>query len=56
MDDPDKLKERYGSSEFNNYAVVDTIGVPHPFTIGEKHVTHASNYHGGMLGEATCRS
>lgn len=26
---------------------------PHPFTIGAKHVKHASKYHGGIIGDAT---
>lgn len=52
----DELKARYGASEQANFEVIDTIGVPHPFTIGPRHVVHASDNHGGMLGEATCRA
>ncbi len=50
--DIEKLKARYGASEHGNFAVVDTIGVPHPYMIGAKHVAHASDHFGGMLGEA----
>lgn len=28
---------------------------PHPYTIGPKHIKHASDNHGGMLGEQTLR-
>jgi len=28
----------------------------HPFTIGTRHVVHASDNHSGMLGEATLRA
>jgi len=30
----------------------DTIGVPHPYMITARHVAHASDHFGGMLGEA----
>lgn len=45
------LKQRYGSSDFGNFSVVDVIGVPHPYCIGPKHVAIASDQFGGMLGE-----
>jgi len=48
----DKLKERYGKSEKGNFFIVDTIGVPHPYCIGARHVAEASDHHGGMLGTA----
>ena len=44
--------EKY-DTEF--FSVRDTMGVPHPFTIGTKHVCHASDHHGGRLGEETCK-
>jgi hypothetical protein len=28
---------------------------PHPYTVGPKHITYASEHHSGMLGEETCR-
>lgn len=50
-----ELKARYGTSEHGNFAVVDTIGVPHPYMIGTKHVEIASRFFGGMLGEAAIK-
>ena len=47
---------QYGQSEHGNFAVVDTIPVPHPYTIGAKHVAHASDRFSGMLGEAAIES
>jgi len=47
---PEKLV-KYGKSEKGNYQVIDTIGVPHPYCIGAKHVAIASDEFGGMLGE-----
>lgn len=41
----------YGESKKGNFKIVDSIGVPHPFCIGTKHVTYASNNCGGMLGK-----
>lgn len=35
---------------------MSTIGVPHPFMIGSKHIEHASKLHSGMLGEATMKA
>ncbi len=37
------------------YEVVDTIGVPHAYTIGADHVADAADNHGGRLGEETMR-
>jgi len=47
----EKLAARYGKSEAGNYSVCDTIGVPHPYCIGAKHVVHASDHFSGMLGK-----
>lgn len=47
---------KYGKSEHGNYAVVNTIGVPHPYMITGRHVGHASDNFGGMLGEAAIES
>lgn len=44
----EKLK-KYPSSQF--FRVIDTIGVPHPYCIGTKHVVHASDKFMGMLGK-----
>lgn len=38
-----------------HFAVVDTVGVPHPFTVGVKHVAHAADNFGGVLDERTLR-
>jgi hypothetical protein len=35
----------------DNFEVIDTIGVPHPYTITNKHVSFASEHHCGRLGE-----
>lgn len=47
---------KYGSSEHGNFKVVDTIGVPHPYCIGARHVAHAADRFSGMLGEAAVES
>jgi hypothetical protein len=49
--DTEQLKARYGKSSAGNFEVIDTIGVPHPYTIGPKHVAHAADHHGGILGQ-----
>lgn len=46
--------KRYPSTDL--FEVVDAIGVPHAYTIGPRHVVHASDYCGGMLGEDTMRA
>jgi len=45
------LRARYGASEQGNFYVCDTIGVPHPYCITGKHVAHAADHFGGMLGK-----
>lgn len=50
MVDVEKLRERYGASEHGNYAVVGTVGVPHAYRIGPKHVAHADDHFIGRLG------
>lgn len=44
-------RDAYGESEHGNFAVIDTLGVPHPYCIGPKHVAFAADHCGGMLGE-----
>lgn len=46
-----KLEDRYGASEEGNFHIIDTIGVPHPFTIGPRHIKHAQEFD-GILSEA----
>ena len=41
----------YMVSAQGNFKVVDTIGVPHPYMIGAKHVGYAADHHMGMLGK-----
>jgi len=48
-----KLIKIYGRSAKGNFGVIDTIGVPHPYMVGTKHVVHASDHHMGMLGKET---
>lgn len=48
----EKLK-KYGKSKKENFFVMDTIGVPHLYCIGPKHVGYASDNWAGMLGEGT---
>lgn len=50
--DSDKLTKRYGASEHGNFAVVDTIGVPHPYCITAAHVAYASDFRCGLLDES----
>ena len=49
----DKIKD-YPSTEL--FYIKDTIGVPHLFMIGSKHVAHAADHFGGMLSEAAIES
>lgn len=56
MERDPKLVERYGKSEAGNFYVVGRIGVPHPYMIGAKHVVHAADHFGGMLGTAAIES
>ena len=50
------IRERYGASEHGNFYVIDTIGVPHPYVIGARHVAHAADRFSGILGDAAIRS
>jgi hypothetical protein len=43
---------RYKESEKGNFRIIDSIGVPHPYCIGAKHVAFAADNFHGMLGEA----
>ena len=36
-------------SKNGNFAIIDTIGVPHAYCITPRHVTYASDHNGGML-------
>lgn len=49
----EKLIERFGRSEHGNFGVVDTLGVPHTYCIGPKHVEFAADHASGILNENT---
>ena len=51
----EELQERYGASEGGHFYVRETIGVPHPYCIGTKHVEVASSHHNGILNEFAIR-
>jgi len=50
------IKGEYGESEQGNFKVVDTIGVPHPYCITNRHVAHASDNFMGRLGNEAIES
>ena len=55
----EKQKEflnEYGQSENNNFYIVDSIGVPHPYMIGAKHIKHAADHFSGLLGKEAIES
>ena len=55
----EELKDKYMPLITNPWIIHDVMNVnhrPHPFTIGPKHVAHAADNHGGMLGEATLKA
>ena len=53
MADKDKkFKGEYGTSEYGNFTIIDTIGIPHFYCIGPRHVIYASDHFSGMLGKA----
>lgn len=52
MADQAKLAEQFGTSEGGNFAIVDTIAVPHPYCITPKHVAVAADQFSGMLTKA----
>jgi len=51
-----KFKEEYGESKNGNFFICDTIGVPHPYCIGSRHVAHAADHFSGMLGKPAIES
>lgn len=54
MNDKPNFKGDYGSTE--HFYVIDSIGVPHPYCIGPRHVGHASDNFYGRLGSDAIRS
>lgn len=51
----EELQQRYGQSEWGNFSITQTIGVPHPYCITPMHVTVAAKHHGGILNEAAIK-
>lgn len=51
-----KVKGNYGKSKNGNFYIKDTIGVPHPYMIGPRHVVHAADHYGGILNNAAIES
>lgn len=51
----EKFKGTYGKSSKGNYFVFDTLGVPHPYCIGTRHIGHAQSF-GGMLSKEAIES
>lgn len=49
MSEPSKDEKLKLYPKTENFEVVDTIGVPHPFMISSPHVVYASDHHSGML-------
>lgn len=45
------LRGTYPPSPSGRFKVIDAIPTQHPYTIGAKHVVHASDHFGGILGE-----
>ena len=50
--DNDKLS-KYPRTD--NFYVKDTIGVPHPYMITQKHVVYAADHCGGMLNDGAIK-
>ena len=48
-----KINELLQDTQLKCLKVDNVNHKPHPFMIGPRHVAHASDNHGGMLGEAT---
>lgn len=51
-----KFKDEYGESKNGNFFICDTIGIPHPYCIGPRHVDHTADHFGGILGAAAIES
>ena len=50
----EKIKDVLTEGDPLNLLSVETVNHdPHPFTVGPKHIEHASDNHGGMLGKET---
>jgi len=49
------FKGNYGESVKGNFRIIDSIGIPHPYCIGPRHVAYASDHCMGMLGADAIR-
>lgn len=52
------MKEKYApiveaTGIFTLHDITTINHRPHPFMVGPRHIAHAADHHGGMLGEAT---
>ena len=52
--DEKKFKGDYEGSD--NYFIIDTIGVPHMYMIGPRHIGYASDRFSGLLGAEAIKS
>lgn len=53
----DKYKRLVNNTDgFTFQSITNVNHKPHPFTIGPKHIEHASRNYIGMLGDATCKA
>jgi hypothetical protein len=48
--------KQYEQFDTEFFSVRDTMGVPHPFCIGARHVAYASDNCGGMLGDSAIKA
>lgn len=55
MTDKKPYRGEYPESEKGNFYIKDTIGVPHPYCIGTRHVSYAHAKHGGILDDDAIR-
>lgn len=51
-----RMKGKYGRSEKGMFEAIDSIGVPHPYCVGPRHVGHAADHFGGRLGKEAIES
>jgi hypothetical protein len=47
-----EIRGNYGKSKNKNFFIYDSIGVPHPYCIGPRHVVNAADNFSGILNKA----
>jgi len=47
---------QYKQFDTEFFSVRDTMGVPHPFCVGTRHVAYAADHCGGMLGKEAIKA